>query len=269
MLSNKVFIFFIAIFISSSSGIIFNCDFRTYEFRIGIKYACFIYQEDISGNDTEIVYITGSHEDGKVNEDVEVLTIGLDRVEHSLDRFPANINTFFPNLILIRFPLGNLTTLGADSLNALESLRYFRASDNRITSIDGDLFKFSPNITQINFENNLITSVGHDLFAGLESLTYADFRNNSCIDMDANSREEIEILQTALFLQCSPLDPPDCEIRCTINEEIDELTSEIDALADVNAKFEERFNEQENRIDELEELLRELCIDTSSPCLSV
>jgi len=296
MFPMKCFFLFIVICISSSSAISINCQFTYINWEIvGRQYNCDVNQIDISGNDTALLEVTGTHQTSNTNADVGNLIFSGN---YPLDRLPTNIESFFPNLVMIYFIGGNLAYVSAENLQPFQNLRVFFAFQNQIATIDGDLFKYSPNLQRIVLDGNLITNVGEDLLTGLTQLTYANFQNNPCINILADTPEGIESLKTALQLQCPPLatttvpptttsttpltttsDPPtttistttpnNCYIRCTVNEETDELRRQVDALADANAKFEERFLEQENRIDELERLIRELCLNTSLPCSSI
>jgi len=301
----KVFVLIIVIFISSSSGIIVNCRFVNTGWDTETQYTCEVSQVDISENDTALLDVRGTHQTNKANKDVGGLSFWG---TYPLDRMPTNIESFFPNLEAIRFWNGNLTHVSAEILLGFQNLALFDVSYNKLATIEGDLFKYSPNIQKVYFIENLITNVGHDLLTGLTKLTDADFRYNPCINILSTNHFLIPNLIKELLIQCPPLattsDPPtttttttstpsECDVRCTINSETDELRSQVDVLADATEELEERlvendkrladlqeqlalqkaeiivkFIEQEGRINELEKRLRELGSNPRAPCSS-
>jgi len=254
MLLNKVFILVIVTCISSSSGIIINCLFDDFSWQIGLRYTCTVDVVDMSGNAAAFLDVTGIHQPARTNSHV----LGIRFLRNPFDRMPTNIESFFPNLMFIAFYGGNLTFISAENLKPFRNLQQFFVNSNQISIIEGDLFKYSPNIQIMQFWGNRITNVGHGLLIGLRMLRQADFGRNSCIDISA-SQETIANLTRALLLQCPPLatittistTSSDCNVRCTINEETDELRSQVNALADANEKQEERINELEKRLSEL------------------
>jgi len=77
--------------------------------------------------------------------------------------------------------------------------------------------------------------------------------SNPCIDAFAGTPAEVQLLINQLIEQCPPLDittiptttePIDCPVRCTINEETDELQRQV-------AEMNERIIELERRLNEI------------------
>lgn len=266
MLSTEALIFFIVIFVSSSRGIVFNCDFGLQGFlSLGYLYTCSVYREDVSGNNTALVDVRGSHVSGKRNENVESIILYY---QNSYNRIPTNIDNFFPNLTAIQFVYGSLTSVTAEDLQPFPNLRMFSAPYSKLVYLDGDMFKHTPKIQILEFYVNPITNVGYDLLTGLTDLVLVDLRSVSCINSYANSRAAIRSLNNELLRQCPPLatttaeasttltsttsGPSECSIRCTIDEEIDRLRSQVDALIEANEMYEKKFIKMEERLVALE-----------------
>jgi len=154
------------------------------------------------GVNATLTAIKGTHLSGKTNEDVQ----GLELIDvYSFDQIPINLDHFYPNLIAIEFSKGNLSSVTANDLKPFSNLKILSIWKNKIVTIEGDLFRFTPNIQWIYFNNNMITSVGSDLLSELSNLTYANFGYNPCISTVATGGAEIESLKTELLNKCPSL----------------------------------------------------------------
>lgn len=128
----------------------------------------------------------------------------LEQEPLQLRRIPRGIERFFPNLIALAWIHGNVHEITADELQPLPQLSVFSIWDNKLVSVDGDLFIHTPNIMQAYFNHNQLQHVGFGLLDDLDSLWYARFNNNSCIDLDGTTPEEIQELKVQLRIQCPP-----------------------------------------------------------------
>lgn len=63
-------------------------------------------------------------------------------------------------------------SLTAKDLQPFANLVSFDLHDNKITSLDGDLFNFTPNSIYANFMFNQIQHIGDDLVTTLNNLEY-------------------------------------------------------------------------------------------------
>lgn len=142
----------------------------------------------------------------------------------------------------------------ASDLEPFPKLTQISFSNNQLVSLDENLFMHTPKLEVIYFTFNLLQHVGYNLMTDLTELTYADFEWNPCVDFHANTTKLIQELFEILKIQCPPLDSTttltstteddDCPIRCSVNEEIDELTR--------------RSNEQEKTITRMMKMIEEL-----------
>jgi hypothetical protein len=257
-----IIIFCILLLISSTSGLIFECNFRVqYWTYVNFLYTC----EATIVNTTNpriIEDIRGDHMDGKVNQDVRGFLI----TSQTLNQIPENISDFFPEIQGFICVDANLLTLDSNDLKQFPNLTFFRVMENKIISLDQDVFIFNPNLHYIDFDTNLLENVGLNLLDHLQHLEEADFSNNSCISKNADRRELVEELMLQLPILCPPLPEPSttteqpiCYLRCSLEDEVDELKDKLTLEVDLNQEQSELIEhleaeriEQSKRIDELE-----------------
>lgn len=147
----------------------------------------------------ELSEVTGEHDGEFTNFDVESLYLRNQNLGH----IPSGIEKFFPNLRAIEWHNSNLLEISADDLKPFPELLLFSADTNKVESLDGDLFKNTPNIQSIDFRNNSISYVGDGILVNLNELKFAQFEGNPCVDYCARSFEEIIELNEILPSTCS------------------------------------------------------------------
>lgn len=251
-LTMKVFLLIVFVFlISSVSGLSFTC---SYSLRIWAPdkmiYTC-VVQSIENGNVNVIEELTGDHQAESSNADV----LGIIIQEKVLHQIPQNLVEFFPNLIGFICINSSLQLVSAEDLQPFSDLYFFRVWGNQIKSLDRDLFQFNRKLMFIDFDLNRLEQVGTNLIGNLHQLREADFRNNPCIDVFANDRLYIENLNKILPIRCPPLNEPptttelpQCKVRCSLEDEVDQLKEEVEKLNNWNTKQDERINELENLI---------------------
>lgn len=210
--------------------------------------------------------IRGSHLSGKLDADVEVF-VGND---NKFQFIPTNLANFFPNLKGITFN-SPLLRLSSNDLKPFSTLIGFDNWYGQFTSIDGDLFQNAKRIQRITIEYGKLQNVGENLLNGLNELRRAYFRGNSCISLYADNSQQISELKQNLLSQCPPLK---CSLRCSLNEEFDELKLKVtkqdekiagqgQIIAELHKSNEElRDSNAElfDRLVELEKMMREIVI---------
>lgn len=236
----KAFIVLLS-FISSTYAVGFICDFHNEWWpTLETVYTCWDAQAKVSNNVTPLDSVKGTHMSGKGNAHVKALYVYKNAV---LNYMPKRIESFFPNLLLIKLYGVQLTTITAEDLRPFPLLKVLSFDSNRLTSIDADLFKYTTRLSWINFDNNLIANVGQDVAAKLTALTYATFLNNRCINTRAETPQALQIVKLQLAVQCPPYKAP-CDVRCTVNKEIDDLKKKATDQTQTNAGFEKKFADQ-------------------------
>ena len=125
--------------------------------------------------------------------------------EKKLTQIPRGIEKFFNNIRHIVWVPGALKIITANDLKPFTKLALLDLTDNQITSLDGDLFKYSGSINFIHFAYNPISQIGYDFLAGLTELQRVDLFGCKCISYTAYNKKLVEKLKKYLRSQCAPL----------------------------------------------------------------
>lgn len=204
-----------------------------------------------------------------------------------LERIPKGIEKFFPHLIGLRWSNGFLTTVTAEDLQPFPDLQIFYVYNNKIVSIDGDLFKNNPKLNVIYFHGNLLENIGSGLLDGLDNLVQAFFNMNSCIDMEATSPSMIEQLKLGLRILCSSLEADKvpnelasmtmgivttsgCSIGCielieeSVRQKVEKLNEELVEQNAINAEQSQAISELRRAIEIMAEKVASLEVEIRS-----
>lgn len=208
----------------------------------------------IDNGETTLESVQGTHLAGRSNADVKGLSVNNDRFSKQL---PKKIEAFFPNLIAIRWSEGNLESITADDFRPFPELKLLSFGNNKIASLDEDLFKHTPRLSHIEFFNNRITIVGEDLLSLLKELETVSFSKNRCIDESASTYEKLQEIKQKLLSQCSPSTKTyssstekACNLRCSLDEEFDEIKNQLAEQTLLNANLKEAISELRQTISE-------------------
>lgn len=274
----KFFLFLVAI-ISPSCSVIIRCRFidDTWVY-VGARYTCEVVGVQMI-EIPEVTEIVGDHADRSHFHVEGFSTFG----KLFFSTFPRNIGQFFPNLVAIGLWGNQLSSISSADLEFLPDLKLLSVRKNKIEGLHKNLFQSVPKLEWISFADNLIQSIEDNLLSDLSNLTFVDFQNNSCINNLATTPEATEDLKTRLSMQCpsnnsneetnlaatdSPStleerdkaeetiedptteEPTLCSVRCSINEEVNNLK----ALA---ANLKTITEQQSQRIGKLENIVRQ------------
>jgi hypothetical protein len=135
-------------------------------------------------------------DDGTPNDKIKALMI-----KKPLERFPADIEKFFPNLEVLYFITGNIKSLTVDDLKVFPKLRVLDLGGQKLTYLQGDLLNFNPKLQMISFGANNIEVIERGLLAGLTDLKLAYFNKNPCINLMAN-RTDMAVFSRQLATSC-------------------------------------------------------------------
>ncbi|XP_037046364.1 uncharacterized protein LOC119081472 [Bradysia coprophila] len=223
-----------------------------------------------SENLTHLVAIVGEHLHlrGKTNADIEIIMIYIPPLDN-VTGIPFNIGkNVLPQLIGVSIHGAGITSIRAEDLKQFADIIYFKTTSTKIVSIDSDLFKYTP-LIEVLYIQGIVTSVGQNLLDDLKNLKVAAVAMNCLNYHTASTPEEFEWLKGNLTMKCSSTttstpptpvtttkatSPPveDCQMRCSLNEEIDELK---DTLLKQDALIGDLFQtllDYSHRISELE-----------------
>ncbi|KAG5679141.1 hypothetical protein PVAND_008733 [Polypedilum vanderplanki] len=174
-----IFLIFQGIEISNSFTI--NCDYWIYSLPIiGSVYECYTTNIPTSSGIT-VTNVTGTHLDGKNNNDVTSVQINGNWI---LSFVPRNFSNFFPNIKAILIYYTTIETLFGDEFDEFPQLEFLAFYYFNLTTISSKLFEKTPKMVYVDFGYNMIERVGHDLFTPLNvtQLQSVYFHNNRCIN---------------------------------------------------------------------------------------
>jgi hypothetical protein len=226
--------------------------------------------------------VSGDHLDGKVNADVVFLSLFLSA---NLSHMSTNIESFFPNLRGISWYSVNLRFISAEDLKPFPNIVTFAVTTNKLVTIDGDLFKYTPKLQWIVFANNLIEHVGENLLTDLKDLVHVHFGNNVCIAFMANTPEALVELKQMLPVKCPPAplttttilpdtstqvvpdttttltttistQPPQCSAECM--ERIEKLSDKVNEVSDSNKILSSENSELKQQLAIHQEIINQL-----------
>jgi uncharacterized coiled-coil protein SlyX len=164
---------------------------------VGNAYKCEAIV-NVAGNEKFLLEVRGNHIPGKRDWDVEALAIR----NQDLSKFPKGIEHFFPHLRILFLHNTNLWSISAEDLRPFSALMYVNIDTNKIVSLDGDLFKYTPRLLYIDFEKNFLYHVGSGILSGLNYLQVANFKRNPCTSMFANDPHGIQLMNQQLPVKC-------------------------------------------------------------------
>ncbi|XP_037046956.1 leucine-rich repeat and transmembrane domain-containing protein 1-like [Bradysia coprophila] len=145
---------------------------------------------DITTEDVTITSINGKEASFYGDKKVTYLDI-LDQTVHYL---PKGIENFFPLLEKLSIVGSELNSVKSDNLKPFVHLQTVNLKNNKITTLDSNVFEFNPEITTLWMSRNNLKHIGADILTPLKKLTYADFSANECVDklIDEEGSETVD-----------------------------------------------------------------------------
>jgi Leucine-rich repeat (LRR) protein len=194
-------ILLILFFLSSTSAIIFDCDFSEADFtHFSSIYICSVFNYTDESNQA-LTQVRGNTESSKTYADVKGIYLNLEG--KNLTFIPKGLENFFPNLSGIFIYHGNITNLNGDELKEYKNLEWFAIEFNPIKKVPRNLFANKSRLKTIFLDNNEITQIEAGMFDGLNNLEKVYLSHNLCINIDAESPSDIEKLKSSLMQSCA------------------------------------------------------------------
>lgn len=228
-------------------------------------YGC-VVTANPSESSTELVGIIGehNHKQGKTNADIEWIIINFTPI-NNVTGIPFHVGkNWLPKIIGVEISGDGITSIGAKDLKQFDNIISFYIQARNIISLDGDLFINTPNIEDLIVQSESMINVGHNLLDNLKNLKVAFFQI-PCLISVARSPEQVERLKRKLTLNCppavtttteyspTPTSPEeDCQMRCSLNKEVDELKDKVDKQDALVSNLHEILLNYSDRISELE-----------------
>lgn len=210
---SSVSLFLIVLHVSAFAECIeLYCDFREDE----LGYKCESKGVAItSRNDRTIKNIVGEHLEGKTNEDVKFFR----NYKIIMNYFPLNLTTGFKNLEVVQVNFSDLKRITASDLEQFgENLKILWLGDNIVEVIEGDLFKYTPNVESFGLSPQKIKHVDDGTFAKLTKLHSLWFSKNPCgVKTNVeNDRSAVLNLITRIESECK-------DVTLLLKTQVDEL----------------------------------------------
>lgn len=209
-MSAKILAFFVSSLIICSSAVVIRCDFGFDHFPIvGFQYGCFNATVTDRNDPNYVSKIYGRHQQVQIEEKAknmthsDVVVFQLSQMTR-LEKLPEGIVSYLPNLIGLRWEDDNLTQITANDLIPFPDLLALSFWNNKLMTLDADLFKHTQKLIYINFSKNLIEEVGYGILDDMNVLE-AYFQLNKCIDFIARGANAMFQLKILLHVKCPPI----------------------------------------------------------------
>lgn len=214
--------------IKVSAGVNLECEFKEISDVTNELYTCKTSDLATTEFDNYVTEISGSHADGKTNDDVKQLII----LDQKVEFFPGGLRKFFPALEAIKVDNSSLRYIFKADLAGLSNLKYFTIKHNEIETLGSKLFEGNPKLIEIHLEKNKLSSISEDLLDPFEETPkVVHLFGNKCIVSaweaeNPTTSEMKEIIKS----QC-PLSTEDS--RAIFEKEVEKLLSHVKNLEDV------------------------------------
>lgn len=202
--------------------------------------------------------VKGKHLTNKTIDDVGYFLL---KNHKGLEQIPKNFGERFPDLNVLFWINGSLTSLTSDDLK-FPKLLSLSLARNHLVSIESDLLKHTRKLEEFYFGFNLLEHVGHEIFNDLIMLHDVDLVANPCIDARVKDYGAIVELSKQLETRCPPLekesnvwqqcsrDDDECSSMSSADDKIIALNGELKRVNKKLAELEEKFERLEALISE-------------------
>lgn len=188
--------------VSGSRAFELECKFfKTFYGVVGILYTCDEAEVILSGSQTSLETVSGTHLSNLTNVDVQAVMVAEQK---TMEKLPEGLDHLFPHLASILWTFGNLKSISPKDLKPFPDLMVLILNHNQITSLEADLFEHTRSLVLIEMRDNQIKHIGAGIFSGLEKLVKVDLLRNRCIDRESIYEEELKKLRDDLKLDCKP-----------------------------------------------------------------
>jgi hypothetical protein len=246
-----VFCLMIFISVKSTVGLTIECTFRMESWpEINSVYTCYTKTVTNVGVNS-ITSLTGTHLSGKKNVNVEAVHFDA----NSMSSFPANLNSYFPNLKLIKMSGLRLTTVSANDFKNFPNLIVFALRTTPIDSIPSNLFANNRNLRYVAIASmDSLRHIGRNVI-NLSNLKTANFQNNACVNQLASNRNDVITLNSNLHIFCAPKITY-CPSKC--NDETTKLDKRVKTVENGINNHIQLINEQKTTISNLNKTVNSL-----------
>jgi hypothetical protein len=121
--------------------------------------------------------VSRNHMAGKKSTDVQMLSFHFGT---KLDYLPKDVHLFFPNLHVYTCDACGIMFVGKEDLHPFPKLKVVSFSQNRIKSLAGNLFQYTPDLVSMDFSNGTLETIGKGFFEAVPKLKEVLFWKTKC-----------------------------------------------------------------------------------------
>lgn len=179
---------------TSINGFNIDCKFGYHQSYWGSEYACVTEPFETNEKNRTITKVTGQHEDGKTNDDVELFLVNKAKCPY----LPLDVAKFFKNLKTFYVMKSGVTKLTNDDLKGFGKLQIFDVSYNPIERLEKGFFNGKSAIKVISFYDCALQYVDSEALDPLVNLHEGHFQLNHCVDYRGDAKHLVPILKKHL-----------------------------------------------------------------------
>jgi len=184
----------------SSADMYLECNLAEQKFVIGTVLNC-AGNASFFGDSFDVTDVSGT--DGYNENSIQSLSIEQYR---EIDQIPKGIVKYFPQLFRLSLENCGLTSISAEDLEPFPELKMLNLFDNKIQSLDSDLFKFTPQLIYVGLSSNQIIYIGRELILPLKNIENFRIMDNICISKEVEHSNVTGVMELAreLSQKCPP-----------------------------------------------------------------
>jgi len=237
-------IFIVGVYLKLSASESIECHYDN-DWHTGWRYVKNVYYcyvdnilEITTKESATITSVSGNHQSGKTNSDVEVLYLEFRTTYY----FPRSLETFFENLKMIRVQINKLKEIHQEDLKPFPKLVELDLYFNSLEVLEEGLFDFNPDLYLIDFRSNKIIHIEPKVFDHLSKLNTLLLSSNTCVSKTAEkSTSKVKNLIQTVKKQCINSEFSSLKEKLE-NLEKDSKTLNSEEFSGKLATFEETFN---------------------------
>lgn len=194
----------VALFISLTQQFELNCKFEGvgWDDVIDTAFTCNVQNLNLTQPKILITKLSGELPVGKSNGNVNTILI----FEQICEFLPVGIENFFKGIEGIAIQKSSLKRITKSDLQPFKDLRSLSLFENKLTSLESNLFMFNPKLKIISLFSNQLVHIHPNMFNGLNDLKRIYMTANPCINDNAENHEKIEQLKSKLKDACRATD---------------------------------------------------------------
>lgn len=167
--------------------------------------------------------------------------------------FPRQLLKFFKNLEAVAIQDSKLKDLTRDDLKELKNLKSLSLYGNELKTLEIGIFDANLKLEFLSLYNNKLTSMGSEILTPLKNLKKAFFHLNPCVNLDALSDDEMEVLKLKLTHNCPPSE--DLQKLHARDEKLRTLEADFGKFSQKFSALKSQFKNCENSTESLSMIL--------------